>query len=186
MPSATSSPDARRERARLGHPPRSAEALRRPVGALVGDQQLDQGLALVVEDASDRPGRERAELLAELGLEYPVDHLEDLRAGAEVGVERRARADRRQPLAALLEQLDVGVAEAVDRLLRVADREQVPAAISSISSSCTWLVSWSSSTMIRSNRAVALAQRRVGPQQLAALELEVLEVEPRDLALARA
>ena len=118
-------PDARRERARLGHPPRSAEALHRPVGALVGDQQFDQGLALARRRV--RPaGSERAELLAELGLEYPVDHLEDLRAGAEVRVERRALADRREPLAALLEQLDVGVAEAVDRLLGVADREQVP------------------------------------------------------------
>ena len=176
-------PDARRERARLGHPPRSAEALHRPVGALVGDQQFDQRTALARRRV--RPaGPERAELVAELSLEHPVDHLEDLGAGAEVGIQRLAFADGGQPLAALLEQLDVGVAEAVDRLLGVADREQVPVRdqLDQLELHLVGVLELVDHDPGKA-RPVPLAERRIGAQQLAALELEVLEVEPRNFAL---
>ena len=114
---ATSSCDPGGERARLGHPPRRREPLGAPLRPLVGDQQLDRRSP---RPARRTPGDERHEPIAELDLEHPVDHLEDLGAGAEVHPQRGPRAVGVEALAAPLEQLDIRVAEAVDRLLRVA------------------------------------------------------------------
>ncbi len=111
------------ERARLGQPPRRGQDFGGgPFRALVDHQQLDPRLAgrRIVS-----PGERRLEALSELAREGAPDHVEDLPPRAEVRPQRGARSLRRQALAALLEQLHVGVPEGVDRLVRVPDREQV-------------------------------------------------------------
>src|SRR6202035_2685475 len=68
---------------------------------------------------------QRREPFSQLVGERAVDDLEDLSPGAEVRPQGDPRAIGVQSLRAGLEQLDVGVAEAVDRLLGVADGEKV-------------------------------------------------------------
>ena len=89
----------------------------------VGQQQLDHrlgGRRVVAAGAQVDPALvQRAE-----GV---VERAQDLRARAEVGRQRRGPPGRLQALAARAEDLDVGVAEAVDRLQLVADRERVVA-----------------------------------------------------------
>ena len=76
--------------------------------------------------AGARPATSGANALAELGRERAVEHVEQLLARAEVAREP-AHALAPEPRAALAEDRHVGVAEAVDRLELVADREQVVA-----------------------------------------------------------
>ena len=173
------------ERARLGHAPRRPEPLHRPVGPLVGHQQFDERLVggrCVRHRRSPRP--ERPELLAQRALEHAVDHLQDLRTGAEVGVQRGARAHRGQRGAPLLEQLNLGVPEAVDRLLGVADHEQVVLRerLDQVELHAVGVLELVDHDPGKP-RPVALAQLGVRAQELPGLELEVLEVEPRDVAL---
>ena len=109
----------------LGEPPRGGEALGCGVlGPLVGEQQFDDRRA---ERRIAAAGAQRPKPIAERGHERRVERVDQLRARAEVDVERRPRALGGQPLPEPLEQLDVGMPEPVDRLLGVADREQVPA-----------------------------------------------------------
>ncbi len=75
--------------------------------------------------SSWRPGRSGLKVSPSAFAKAPFRAVEDLRARAEVGLQRGAAADALKPRATLLEQLDVGVAEAVDRLLRITDHEQV-------------------------------------------------------------
>ena len=101
--------DGRRARRRVGVEQAQLERVVRRRG----------GLALA-------PGHERLEALAEDRRERGVEHVQQLRRRAEVGPQA-AHALGPQERAALAEDADVGVAEAVDRLELVADREQVPA-----------------------------------------------------------
>ena len=90
------------------------------VALLVGHEQLDRGPERRVGEA---PGRlERLEAVAEVGREEVVDHVEHLGARAVVLRQREHAADL---LAALAEDLDVRVPEAVDRLELVADEEDL-------------------------------------------------------------
>ena len=116
-----------RQRPRLGNAPRCRQLLDErvqlgPLTVPVGDDQLDQRLACRLVLA---PRRKRPEALPERLGEGAVERVQDLGARAEVGLQRCARADPLEAPPALLEQLDVGVAEAIDRLLGVADHEQV-------------------------------------------------------------
>ena len=111
--------------------------------------------------------------------------VEDLRARAEVGLQPRPPADGSQPLASLLEQLDVGVAEAVDRLLRIADREQVLVGdrLDQLELDTVGVLQLVDHDPLKALR-VALAQLVACQKQLAGHQLEVLEVDARELALA--
>ena len=114
----------------------------------------------------------------------------DVQRGEELGV--RAEVDRQRPRAVALgqrrppgaEQRDVGVAEAVDRLELVADREQVLGAKRSTMRSCSGLVSWNSSTMTAEAPGPAVAHGRV-VEEAVARELEVGEVDGGTGALGR-
>ncbi len=61
----------------------------------------------------------------QLAFKGVVDRGQDLPSGAEVGLQRGACTDLLKHAAALLKQLDIGIPEAVDRLLRVTDHEQI-------------------------------------------------------------
>jgi hypothetical protein len=113
-----------------------------------------------------------------------IDRLEDLGAGAEVGLQRRAAVELLQQPAALLEQLHVGVPEAVDRLLGVADREQVAVRdqLDQLQLDPVRVLELVDHDL-RKAGLVALAQRRVGGEQVARQQLEVLEVDPGGGAL---
>ncbi len=128
--------DALREQPRLGLAPE--RGVRQPSGDRRGrgmlppvlrgarEQHLDEraagrGAALLPAAVYER--REVGEATAEDG----VDRLDHLRPAAEVAAQRKRAAGRSELLAALAEQPHVGVAEAVDGLQLVADREQVAA-----------------------------------------------------------
>ena len=122
-------PHALGEQARLGLAPRLrarphlAEVDLLPAG-LVGDEQLDErrrrrlGLAALAQ---------RDELRPEAGRERRVDRVEDRAVGAEVRRQRRDPAVLGEARAQRAEDVHVGVAEAVDRLLLVSDEEQIVA-----------------------------------------------------------
>ena len=113
--------------------------------------------------------------------EGAVERAQDLRARAEVGGQRRRsgpRASRRA--AARAEDLDVGVAEAVDRLELVADRAALSRSTSSSSSSCSGvrvleLVDHDALEAL----AVAGGDARLAGEQVAREQLEVVEVDAR-------
>jgi len=90
------------------------------VGRLVGDEQLDCGPEERVREAACRD--ERLVLRPELGSEKMVDDVEHLGPGAVV-LRQGEHAGTRG--AALAEDFDVRVAEAVDRLELVADEEDL-------------------------------------------------------------
>jgi len=117
-------------------------------------------------------------------FEHTVDHVQDLGARAEVRVERGPRPDFGQLRAPALEQVDVRVPEAVDRLLGVADREQVRGReqLDQLELDLVGVLELVDHDP-GEPRPVALAQLATGAQELAALELEILEVKARDLAL---
>ncbi len=138
-PSSTSVAQPVRDQPRLRAPPRlGGEARQAEVGvvpaARVGDQELDRrigGHRVGVEEpqravGGDRAGHQRRERRAELGRERAVEHVEQLLARAEVA-RQPPHAGLAEPRPALAEDRHVGVAEAVDRLELVADREQVVA-----------------------------------------------------------
>ena len=111
----------------LAQPPRDVLRLGlAPVDAgvrirrLVGDEQLDRGAEGRVGEAAGRG--QRLERGAEVGGEQVVDDLEHLWPRAVVLRQGEHPAGLLAPLA---EDLDVGVAEAVDRLELVADEEQL-------------------------------------------------------------
>jgi aryl carrier-like protein len=147
------------------------------VALLVGYEQLDR----VAEDGIRKlgGGRELLELAAEVRAEQLVDCGQHLRARAVVQRERERLSDRFAPLA---EDLHVGVAEAVDGLELVADEEQFrlrgPQQVDDLGLQAVRVLE-----LVHEDRAeallLALAQLRLGPQQVARLELEVLEVERR-------
>ena len=101
--------------ARLGDPPVDISLA---IARLVGDEQLNGGPEDRVGEAACRD--ERLVLRPELGAEEMVDDIENLRPGAVV-LRQREHARTRCP--ALAEDLDVRVAETVDRLELVADEE---------------------------------------------------------------
>ena len=159
----------------------------------VGDEQLDARLGVArlagVEQAQlaapvrRGAGQQRREALRPLGRERAVEHVEQLLAGAEVGGQRAhpPLPQRRPPLA---EDRHVGVAEAVDRLELVADREQVVALehlehVELEPVRVLELVDHDQPEAL--GPALAAGGRRGvagGGEQVADAELEVLEVEP--------
>ncbi len=189
------------DQARLGAPPRlvaaagEADPRRELVPALrAGDEQLDgrrAGRRLEREQPQraagvDRrllaPGAQRREALAELGRERRVEHVEQLLARAEVDRQAAnlARVERR---GAAAEDVHVRVAEAVDRLELVADREQV-VALERLEDPeldrvrVLELVDHDQREPLRPARA----GRRI-VEQVAGAQLEVVEVDRRPLGL---
>ena len=179
--------DAIGKRPGLGEPPRRGHPIQVPVRALVHQHQLHRGLlgGRRRRGCALAPGQQRPEARAQLGGEGRVDGGEDLGAAAEVGLQRLARPRRLQPLAAALEQLHLGVAEAVDRLLGVPDREQV---VSGDGLDQLQLHPVGVLKLVHHDPGkparVALAQLAIGGEQATGDELEVLEVQPRHLTLA--
>ncbi len=171
-----------RQRPGLGRPPRRGQPVHRPVAGLVRDQQLHPRLA---RRRFRPPSHERHEPLAEDDGERAIDHLEDLPPGAEVRPQRRPLARGGTLLAEGLEQLDVGVAEGVDRLLSVADREQVPArdVLDQLELDRVGVLQLVDHHP-REPLPVALPQLAVAGQQVARHQLQVLEVDRRALALS--
>ena len=165
---------------RLGPPPVDAGAR---VGRLVGHEQLDRCPEDRVGELAGR--RQRLELLAELGAEEVVDDREHLRPRAVVARQRQQRVRPRPPLA---EHLHVGVPEAVDRLELVPDEEPLGVGpgqqIDELALEPVRVLE-----LVDHDRAeaqpLALAQRLVGTEQVAGVELEVLEVERRLAVLRR-
>ena len=172
----------------LASTPVSPSALVVLPAAGVGDEQLDARLRVArlagVEEAQlaapvrSDAGQQRGEAVGPLGRERAVEHVEQLLARAEVRGQRpHPRLAQRRP--ALAEDRHVGVAEAVDRLEFVADREQVvplehlqdvelePVRVLE-------LVDHEQPEAL----GPALAAGGVGGEQVADAELEVLEVEP--------
>ena len=169
---------ARRERLRLGKPPRRREPVgRRVLGALVGEQQLDNRRA---KRRIRAPRSQRPEPLAERARERGVERLDQLRAGAEVDVEGGARPDRCEPLPESLEQLDVGMPEAVDRLLGVADGEEIAHrdGLDQLELHDVRVLKLVNHD-VSEPRAVALTHLRLSQQQLPGPQFEILEVEAR-------
>ncbi len=159
---------------RLSPPPVDAAVL---VALLVGDEQLDR----VAEDRVGELGRggELLELPAEVRTEEVVDRGEHL--GARAVVERQRK---RSPggLAPLAEHLDVGVAEAVDRLELVADEEELrlrrTQQVHDLGLQAVGVLE-----LVDEDRAEArplpVAELGLRAEQVARLELEILEVERR-------
>jgi hypothetical protein len=154
------------------------------VARLVRDEQLHRSLEDRVGEAPR--GLEGLEVLPELAGEEVVDRREHLRSRAVVlrECEHAARL-----LAALTEDLDVGVTEAVDRLELVADEEELLAVgplgeeVDDLALEAVRVLE-----LVHHDRAetpaLPLADRRVVTQQVTCLELEILEVERR-LAVLR-
>src|SRR5207237_10589319 len=93
---------------------------RRPaVTRLVGDEELDRRSEDWVGKVAR--GRERLELVAEIGAEEVVDCGEDFGARPVVESQRQYGARLVAPLA---EDVHIGVPEAVERLELVTDKEQ--------------------------------------------------------------
>ena len=124
-------------------------------------------------------GRELLELAAEVRAEELVDGGEHLRARAVVERERERLPGGLAPLA---EDLHVGVAEAVDRLELVADEEELrlrrPQQVDDLGLQAVRVLE-----LVHEDRAearlFALAELGLRAEQVARLELEVLEVERR-------
>ena len=189
------------ERARLGPPVRLGLDAGEPEpgvlvpAARVGDEQLDARRGAARVAGVEQPqlaavvGRravarqQRREALGPLRRVGGVEDVEQLLARAEVrGQQPHAILAERG--AALAEDRHVGVAEAVDRLELVADREQVVALerlehVELEPVGVLELVDHDQREALRP----ALPVLGVGGEQVAHAELEVLEVEPRALRL---
>ena len=186
-----------RPRGRRASAPRPAATARPPPRApsrpLVDEDQLDRGrlggraVGARASAPPRRPGSSGRNRSPSASREGQVDRVQDLRAAAEVGLQRLARADRLQPRAAPLEQLHLGVAEAVDRLLGVADGEQVVAGdrLDQLQLHPVGVLELVDHDALKPRR-VALAQLAVVEQQAPRHQLQVLEVQARDRALALA
>ena len=167
----------------LGLAPGGAAPL---VRRLVGDEQLDRGAGAVRGGCELAGGLKRAEILAEVGGEEVVDDREHLGPRAVVARQRERIAGG---AAALAEDLHVGVAEAVDRLELVADKEQLlgPAGVGVVPARDQVdelaLEPVRVLELVHEHRAEAprLAAAHVGvvAQQVAGAQLEILEVERR-------
>ena len=134
------------------------------------------------EPGASRSGSKR---LAPGALEGEVDRVEDLAAGAEVDGDALGAAGRARLLPVLAEDAHVGVPEAVDRLVLVADPEQVVAREQreQLVLEPVRVLELVHQHVLEARR-VRLAEALVAGQQVARHELEVLEVERRALALA--
>ena len=100
--------------------------------ARIRQQQLDERLRarrrhIPVQRAAVPAAGEERRIAGESSTKGRVDHLEQLGSGPEVAGEREAPALLAQLVAALAKQAHIGVAEAIDGLQLVADRERVPA-----------------------------------------------------------
>ena len=172
--------DTTRDVPRLGAAPMDTRLTR---CSLVRDEQLDR----VPERRLTRAGRrlEALELVAELGGEELVHRFEHLGPGPVV---LRQREDRRRRRAALTEDRDVGVAEAVDRLELVAHDEQIAAVVGRQKVEQLGLQAVRVLELVHHDRAeplpLPLANGLVVTQEVARAELEILEVEGR-LAVLR-
>jgi hypothetical protein len=146
-------------------------------GRLVRDEQLHRLAEHRVGELAG--GVQRLEAVAELAAEELVDGGQDLRSGAIVPHEREATAGSLAPVA---EDRDVRVAEPVDRLELVADREHLRRRsgdqVDELALERVRVLE-----LVHHHRPepelLALADRGVVPQQVAREELEVLEVERR-------
>ena len=178
---------------RLGLDPGEPEPLVVLPAARVGDEQLDARLgvrrlagveqAQLAAAARVAAGDQRREALGPLGRERAVEHVEQLLARPEVGGQRpHARLAERHP--ALAEDRHVGVAEAVDRLELVADREQVVAlqGLEDVELEPVRVLELVDHDQPEA-LGPALAAGRVGGEQVAHVELEVVEVEARAAGL---
>ena len=153
------------------------------VARLVGDEQLDRMPEHRVREL--RRGVERLELVAEVGAEQLVDRCEHLWTRAVVVGQRQ---QLRRLCAPLAEHLHVGMPEAVDRLELVADVEQLGVRraqqVDELALEPVRVLE-----LVDHDRAeapvLAFANLRVVSQQVARVQLEVLEVERR-LACLRA
>src|SRR5215470_112905 len=129
-------------------------------------------------------GRELLELPAEMRAEELVDGCEHLGTRAVVERERKRLLDGLPPLA---EDLHVGMPEPVDRLELVADEEQLrfrrPQQVDDLGLKAVRVLELVDEDRAEA-RLLALAQLRLRPEEIARLELEVLEVE-RGLARLR-
>ena len=171
-------PHATGDSPRLAAPPRDTRV---PVARLVRDQQLHGGARGRIGEAPS--GYELLELVPEGRGEQLVDDGKHLRSRPPVLGQRQHLADL---LAALLEHLHVGVAEAVDRLELVSDEEQLVArdqvdqlALQSVR--VLELVD----TDLAEAELLTLANGGVVAEQIARAELQVLEVERRLPVLRR-
>jgi hypothetical protein len=145
------------------------------VARLVGDEQLHGRSEDRVGEASGRD--QRLVLSAELGPEEVVDDIDDLGPGAVVLGQRQHACARRTALA---EDLDVGVAEAVDRLELVADEEDLVARdeVDELTLEAVRVLE-----LVDENRPESppriVPHLLVHAQEVAGAELKVLEVERR-------
>ena len=185
------------EQARLGAAAGGGVVTREPriVLALpprgVGEQQLDRRvarrraeleepqLAVRVGGRAAGAGDEGREALAEDRGERPVEDVEQLLGGAEVGPQGADAigVERGPPLA---EDLHVRAAEAVDRLELVADREQVVALdrLQHVELQPVRVLELVDHQQLEA-LAEAAADRVLAREQVADAELQVLEVEAR-------
>ena len=166
------------DRLRLPAPPGDAGVL---VAPLVGDEQLDRRPRRGIGEA---PGRDQTlELVAERGAEQLVDHREHLRPRPPVLGERQDIADR---LAPLLEDLDVGVPEAVDRLELVADEEELVAGdqVDHLALEPVRVLELVDADLPEA-QLLLLADPIVVAEQVPRAQLEILEVERRFAVLRR-
>ena len=124
-------------------------------------------------------GRELLELPAEVRAEELVDGREHLGPRAVVEREGKRLLDRLAPLA---EDLHVGVAEAVDRLELVADEEELrlgcPQEIDDLGLEAVRVLELVDEDRAET-RPLALAELGLRAEEVARLELKVLEVERR-------
>ena len=166
------------ERASLAAPPGDSRVL---VALLVGDEQLDRGpLGRVREPAG---GDERRVVVAEVRREQLVDDVEQLRPRAVI---RPQRQNVLRAGAPLLEDLDVGVPEAVDRLELVADEEQLLGIelIDDLALETVRVLELVDHDRAEAE-ALAVAYVLISRQEIPGAQLEILEVE-RALRVLRA
>ena len=175
------------EQARLGLAPglrarpHLAEVDVLPAG-LVGDQQLDERLARRAARRGPRAARRSPS--PEPRRERRVDRVEDRAVRAEVRRQRRDAAVGGELRAQRAEDVDVGVAEAVDRLLLVSHEEQVVAVeraeeVQLQRVGVLQLVDHDALEAL----GVGAAQRGLAGEQVAGVQLEVVEVQRRAGAL---
>ena len=181
--------DALREQACLGVAPRLRARQLAEVGrvvavpaGLVGQQQLDERRRTPA--AGSRPSRSATKSAPRRGANAAL-------IVSRIGPRLRkfvasvaTRPCGRQRRAARAEDLDVGVAKAVDRLLLVADHEEVVAVerLEQRDLAAVGVLELVDHDAVEA-LGVAAPQRRLGEQQVAGEELEVVEVQRRALAL---
>ena len=164
--------DARRHVPGLRGAPVRARVL---VGRLVGDEQLDGRPEGGVGKAAR--GRERLERVAEVGREEVVDDVEHLGPRAVVLGQRE---DAARGLTPLSEDVDVRVPEAVDGLELVADEEEILGReqVDQLALEPVRVLE-----LVDEHRAeapaLAVADRRVIPEEVPRAQLEIFEVERR-------